>query len=74
MDSGFSFSIQPATLLKKRFWYRCFTENFANFSKAHLLKSISVPLLLEINLSEDTALIYKYIDLPSTHENMPIIA
>ena len=36
----------PATLLKKRFWHRCFPVNFAKFLRIPFLKDTSGRLLL----------------------------
>ena len=36
----------PATLLKKRLWYRCFPVNFVKFLKTRFLQNISGRLLL----------------------------
>ena len=38
--------LRPATLLKKRFWLRCFPVNFANFLKTALLQNTFERLLL----------------------------
>ena len=40
----------PATLLKKRLWYRCFTVNFEKFLKVPFLKNTSRRLLLHLHL------------------------
>ena len=37
---------RPATLLKKRFWHRCFPVNFAKFLKLLFLQNTSGRLLL----------------------------
>ena len=36
----------PATLLKKRFWHRCFPVNFAKFLRIPFLQNTSARLLL----------------------------
>ena len=38
--------LRPATLLKKRLWYRCFPVNFVKFVRTPFLQSISGWLLL----------------------------
>ena len=38
----------PATYLKKRLWYRCFTGNFVKFLRATFLQITSEPLLLNV--------------------------
>ena len=38
--------LRPATLLKKRLWYRCFPVNFAKFLRTHCLQNTSWLLLL----------------------------
>ena len=38
--------LRPATLLKKRLWYRCFPVNFAKFLRTLFLQSTSGRLLL----------------------------
>ena len=38
--------LRPATLLKKRLWYRCFPVNLANFLRTPFLQSTSGRLLL----------------------------
>ena len=38
-------SLRPATLLKKRLWYRCFPVNFAKFSRTPFLQNTSGWLL-----------------------------
>ena len=40
--------LRPATLLKKRFWHRCFPVNFAKFRRASFLQNTSGQLLLSI--------------------------
>ena len=41
--------LTPATLLKKRFWYRCFPVNFVKFLRAP-------PCDLKININKQLAL------------------
>ena len=41
--------LRPATLLKKRLWYRCFPVNFAKFLTKPFLKNTSWRLLLKGN-------------------------
>ena len=43
-DSGF----RPATLLKKRLWYRCFPLNFVKFLRTPFLQNTSERLLLHV--------------------------
>ena len=38
--------LRPATLLKKRLWYRCFPVNFAKFPRTTFLQNTSGRLLL----------------------------
>ena len=38
--------LRPATLLKKRLWYRCFPVNFTKFLSTPFLQNISERLLL----------------------------
>ena len=40
--------LRPATLLKKRLWYRCFPVNFAKCLRAPSLQNISKRVLLNI--------------------------
>ena len=40
-------SLQPATLLKKRLWHRCFPVYFANFFTEHLRATTSELSLLK---------------------------
>ena len=44
---------KAATLLKKRFWHRCLSKNFANFLRTPFSQNTSGPLLLR----EDIVLI-----------------
>ena len=37
--------LRPATLLKKRLWYRCFPVNFAKFLRTPILQNTSGRLL-----------------------------
>ena len=39
--------LRPATLLKKRFWHRCFPVNFAKYLKKPSLQNTSERLLLK---------------------------
>ena len=39
--------LRPATLLKKRLWYRCFPVNFAKFLRTPFLQNTSGRLLLK---------------------------
>ena len=41
--------LRPATLLKKRFWLRCFPVNFGKFLRPPFLKNTSQRLLLMFN-------------------------
>ena len=41
-----SLSLRPATLLKKRLWYRCFPVNFVKFLRTPSLQNTSGRLLL----------------------------
>ena len=43
-DSG----LRPATLLKKRLWYRCFPMNFVKFLRTTFLQNTSERLLLNV--------------------------
>ena len=46
---SFSIKLQdPATLLKKRVWYRCFPANFAKFLRTTFLQNTSGRLLLSL--------------------------
>ena len=40
--------LRPATLLKKRFWHRCFPVNFAKFIRTSFLQNTTERLLLSI--------------------------
>ena len=40
--------LRPATLLKKRFWHRCFPANFTKFLRTPFLQNISRRLLLSL--------------------------
>ena len=40
--------LRPATLLKKRFWYRCFPVNFVKFLRTIFLQNTSERLLLNV--------------------------
>ena len=40
-------SLSPATLLRKRLWYRCFPVNFAKFLRTPFLQITSARLLLD---------------------------
>ena len=40
--------LRPATLLKRRLWYRCFPVNFVKFLRTRFLQNTSGPLLLFI--------------------------
>ena len=40
--------LSPATLLKKRLWYRCFSVNFAKFLKTLFLHNTPGLLLLHV--------------------------
>ena len=40
--------LRPATLLKKRFWHRCFPVNFTKFLRTPFLQNISRRLLLSL--------------------------
>ena len=42
---------QPATLLKKRLWHRCFPVNFAKFLGTPFLQNTSEWLLLQIHVT-----------------------
>ena len=55
--------LRPATLLKKRLWYRCFPVNFAKLLRTPFSQNTSGRLLLKIKLlfiynSEKTTPIY----------------
>ena len=39
--------LRPVTLLKKRFWHRCFPVNFAKFLRTEFLQNTSWRLLLD---------------------------
>ena len=39
---------RPATLLKKRLWYRCFQVNFVKFLRTPFLQDTSERLLLNV--------------------------
>ena len=41
-------SLRPATLLKKRRWYRCFPVNFVKFPRTPFLQNTSERLLLNV--------------------------
>ena len=45
-ESLFFFMAQPATLLKKRLWHRCFPVSFAKFLRTTFLQSTSGRLVL----------------------------
>ena len=40
--------LRPVTLLKKRFWYRCFPVNFVKFPRTPFLENTSERLLLNV--------------------------
>ena len=40
--------LRPATLLKKRLWYRCFPVNFVQFPRTPFLQNTSERLLLNV--------------------------
>ena len=40
--------LRPATLLKKRLWYRCFPVNFVKFPRTSFLQNTSERLLLNV--------------------------
>ena len=42
--------LRPATLLRKRFWHRCFPVNFAKFLRAHFSIELLRWLLLQIGV------------------------
>ena len=43
---------RPATLLKKRLWYRCFSVNFVKFLRTPFLQTTSGRLLLSCEISK----------------------
>ena len=43
--------LQPATLLKKRFWHRCFSVNFPKFLRKHFLQNNSGRQFLQIQVT-----------------------
>ena len=47
--NNFHLSLRPATLLKKRLWYRCFPVNFVKFPRTSFLQNTSGQLLLQCN-------------------------
>ena len=62
-QSLFFNKVKPATLLKKRLWYKCFPVNFAKFLRTYFSQNTSGRLLLKIKLlfihnSEKTTPIY----------------
>ena len=42
--------LRPATLLKKRLWYRCFPVNFVKFLRTPILQNTSGRLLLKFEM------------------------
>ena len=52
--------LRPATLLKKRFWHRCFPVNFAKFLRTTFLQNTSGRLLLFLSIW-----LFKTIDFPT---------
>ena len=48
-----AWGLEPATLLKKRLWHRCFPVNFVKFLRTPFLKSTSGRLLLYYAKKED---------------------
>ena len=40
--------LRPASLLKKRIWYRCFPVNFVKFPRTAFLQNTSERLLLNV--------------------------
>ena len=45
---SFLIKLQPATLLKKRLWHRCFSVTFAKFLRTFFLENTFGRLLLEL--------------------------
>ena len=55
--------LRPATLLKKRLWYRCFPVNFAKFLRTPFLTEHLRWLLLEVR-TQPNAGFWNPLDLP----------
>ena len=53
-----SFLIRPATLLKKRFWHKCFSVNFAKFLRTLFLQTTSERLLLFLFFLQNEEIVY----------------